>query len=91
MTKSFHRVSASTVKAGKAKHLFFSASLEGECPVRHEEIDSGLEKLFAFLIKGLDGPLTLPYCLRYEYDVGGTAPILRAICMRKRPREMKIS
>ena len=31
--------------------------------------DSGLEKLFAFLMKGLDGSLTLPSCLRYEYDV----------------------
>lgn len=40
--------------------------------MRHETaegVESDLEKLFAFLIKGPDGSLTLLSCLKYEYDV----------------------
>lgn len=32
-------------------------------------VESGLKNLFAFLMKRLDRSFTLPFCLRYEYDV----------------------
>ena len=53
-----------------------------------EGVDSGLEKLFAFLIKGLDGSFTLPSYSGMSMMSGASAAIWNheTICMRKKTK-----
>lgn len=65
------RVSASTAKAGKVKHSFsqLPMTVSGQWDMRTTGVDNSLEKLFALLVKGLGGSLTLLSYLRCAYDV----------------------